>query len=391
MKTKAGRKPNKNALTRNATRRTFHIYDNLFKELDLLCNQNSYKKSEIINKALKDFIVREKFPKKSQENYRVISLFSGCGGMDLGFEGNFDFLGQQYHSHGFEIVFANDIMPAAEETYNSYFKTKLVRVDIKAYLDLGEDLPECDVVVGGFPCQDFSVSGKRMGLDAERGRLYDQMRRVIEQTKPLIFVAENVKGLASLGNALETIENDFSKMYPKYNITHFFKMAADFGVPQTRERIFIVGTRSDVKAKFIPPVETHSADESEGRKEWVSAKEALADLLSKNRNVPNQNQYSKAKRYGEHCQGNKAIKPNYPGPTIRAEHHGNIEFHYNNTRRLTVRECARLQSFPDNFEFTSSTSKNYVTVGNAVPPVLAWHIAKSVKSFLDEAIEKTRF
>ena len=172
-------------------------------------------------------------------------------------------------------------------------------------------------------------------------------------------------------------------------------MAADYGVPQTRERVIIVGVRNDCDVVFHPPSPTHAFDEynEDGRKAWVTSKEAIGGLWGsekKSDHLPNQDQYSQAKNYGEHLQGNKPIKADYPGPTIRAEHHGNIEFHYTNKRRLTVRECARIQSFPDNFVFKGSGSSAYVQVGNAVPPVLAWHIAKSVKEFFNNVRKEER-
>jgi len=213
------------------------------------------------------------------------------------------------------------------------------------------------------------------------------MKRVITLKRPKIFVAENVKGL-SLGDALDVIKNDFSRIEPKYEISHFLKIAADFGVPQTRERVFIIGVRKDTNVSFVPPVETHSADGSEGRPYWISSKQAISDLEKIKISIPNHSQYSRAKNYGDHLQGNKPIKADYPSPTIRAEHHGNIEFHYKEPRRLTVRECARIQSFPDNFLFHSSASKNYVVIGNAVPPVLGWHIADSVENFLMKTLQK---
>jgi DNA (cytosine-5)-methyltransferase 1 len=246
--------------------------------------------------------------------------------------------------------------------------------------------PDVDVVIGGFPCQDFSVAGKRGGFKSDRGRLYQQMKRMVELTNPRIFIAENVKGLTNLGRALEMIESDFgSSGLFGYDIDHRLHMAADFGVPQTRERVFIRGVRRDLNPRvFSWPLETHNADpEDSGLPGWVTAEKAIHDLLG-NISVKNQDQFSKARNYGAHLQGNKRIRADYPSPTIRAEHHGNIEFHYDEAlnRRLTIRECARIQSFPDDFVFQTSPSKAYKLIGNAVPPVLAWHIAKSVAAAL---------
>jgi DNA (cytosine-5)-methyltransferase 1 len=367
---------------------------------DAYCKRHKSTVSAIVNKAIG--IVVSDMNLKKKDNWTVISLFSGCGGMDLGFIGGFDYLGKRYDNLPFEIVFANDIDAKACLEYENFFKHKPITGDIKAYLDklidnkkAGNDellpvevkrLPkECDVVIGGFPCQDFSVAGKRNGFSSERGRLYQQMKRVVEYSNPKIFIAENVKGLTNLGEAINIIKNDFSNTGKfGYNITHNLLHAANYGVPQTRERVFIIGVRGDLDdKKFVFPPETHSADTDSDLPYWITAERAIADLGLEDSKIPNSNQYSKARNYGSHLQGNKRIKSDFPAPTIRAEHHGNIEFHYSLNRRLTVRECARIQSFPDEFVFMTSPSSAYKLIGNAVPPLLAWNIAKSVANSLN--------
>jgi DNA (cytosine-5)-methyltransferase 1 len=386
MLNKRGPKPKVHSLYKNGQRYTFYIRNDIKSKLKSFKQASNSRLSDIVNTALEKHL-KEIFS-TNPEKIRIVSLFSGCGGMDLGFISNFTFLRKKYKHLGFELVFANDIDKNACDTYETYFKHKPTCIDIKQYLDKGGVIPDCDVVIGGFPCQDFSLSGKRKGFASERGRLYEQMKRVIFLKQPLIFIAENVKGLTNLSGALEKIKSDFATIYPGYRISDHLLIASDFGVPQTRERVLIVGIRNDCSTDFYPPSPTHAADETneDNRLPWITAKEAIDDLYGtekKRDHLPNQDQYSKAKNYGEHLQGNKPIKANYPGPTIRAEHHGNIEFHYNKKRRLTVRECARLQSFPDDFVFKGSGSSAYVQVGNAVPPVLAWHTAKSVRIFID--------
>lgn len=392
---KRGPKPKVESLYKNGQRCTFYIKNDIREKLDVVKKNTEFYLSEFVNTALEKHL--EGILNGDTDKIRVVSLFSGCGGMDVGFFGNFDYLGNKYGDLGFKICFANDINQDACNTYEGYFKHKATCLDIKEYLDGNGVIPDCDVVIGGFPCQDFSLAGKRGGFNTERGRLYEQMKRVIVLKRPLIFIAENVKGLTNLSGALERIKNDFASIYPGYRITDHLLMAADYGVPQTRERVIIVGIRKDCLTDFYPPSPTHACDESneDGRKPWVTSKEAIEDLWgteNKTKHLPNQNQYSQARNYGEHLQGNKPIKADYPGPTIRAEHHGNIEFHYKKKRRLTVRECARIQSFPDNFVLKGSGSSAYVQVGNAVPPVLAWHIANSVKSFIinERKKEKSR-
>ena len=384
MPTKRGPKPKESSLYKNSQRCTFYIKNDIRVKLNRLKQNDNLSISDFVNTALQN-----QLKEKSSNNtakIRVVSLFSGCGGMDLGFTGNFKILNTQYKAFDFQVVFANDIFQDACDTYEKYFKHPPVCSDIKEYLDKGGHIPDCEIVVGGFPCQDFSLAGKREGFASERGRLYQQMKRVIFLKKPYLFVAENVKGLINLEGALEQIKNDFSSI--GYRVSDHLLMAANYGVPQTRERVFIVGVRNDCLTDFAPPLPTHAFEESneDHRKPWVTSKDAIDDLWGTERKsncLPNQNQFSQARNYGEHLQGNKAIRADYPGPTIRAEHHGNIEFHYKKTRRLTMRECARIQTFPDNFVFQGSGSSAYVQVGNAVPPVLAWHIAKSVKDFFE--------
>ncbi|MBU1007174.1 MAG: DNA cytosine methyltransferase [Candidatus Omnitrophica bacterium] len=393
MSRKRGPKPNPHSLYKNGKRCTFYIKHDIKARLATIKGGNGTPLSDFVNIAL-DKYLKELLTEESKK-IKIVSLFSACGGMDLGFKGDFDFLSNHYEDLGFELAFANDIFKDACNTYETNLKHTPTCLDIKEYLDKGGVIPDCDMVIGGFPCQDFSLAGKRKGFSTERGRLYEQMKRVIFLKRPKIFIAENVKGLINLAGALEYIKNDFASIYPGYRISDYLLMAADYGVPQTRERVFIVGVRSDCQSDFYPPSPTHAADEfsEDFRKPWITAREAIGDLWgteNKKNRLPNQDQYSKAKNYGAHLQGNKPIKADYPAPTIRAQHHGNIEFHYNKKRRLTVRECAKIQSFPDNFVFKGSGSSAYVQIGNAVPPVLAWNIAKSVKEFFQNEKEKTR-
>lgn len=331
-----------------------------------------------------------------ENKFKVVSLFSGCGGLDLGFLGDFEFLGKKYERNNFDIIWANDIYPQACETYRHNIGDHIFEGDISE-IDVNIIPKNADVVIGGFPCQDFSVAGKRKGITVKRGRLYLEMKRVIEHVAPKIFVAENVEGLVNMENGLilETIKNDFRNINCGqgnyyYNVTHYLLNAADYGVPQIRKRVFIVGVRSDLNIHYTPPKPTHNPDN------WVTAKQAIDDLWGKEDDpaIFNHSQVSRAKFYpGKKLQGNNQIKADAPSVTIRAEHHGNIEAHYRTLnpaepdnpqywRRLTVRECARIQSFPDDFEFKGSATHTYRQVGNAVPPVLGWHIAKSVEKAL---------
>lgn len=346
----------------------------------------------------------------------VVSLFSGAGGMDLGFRGGFEYLGEYYDKNPFNLVFANDIFQQAADVYEANFGHKVERRSI-ADLKMDVDMPDIDVdiVLGGFPCQTFSYSGKRAGLSDERGQLYLQMIRVIDHYKPKMFVAENVDGIRNSRkniegedvdkSALSVILDDFEKH--GYNVQYRILTAADYGVPQMRRRVIIMGIRKDLGSidnEFYPQKVFDETGEFTGRA-WRTSKDGIDDLWDKvnHPNIPNHTlkDISKAKFYpGKKMQGNNRIAENRPAPTIRAEHHGNIEAHYRTTvedetdmsgwRRLSVRECARLQSFPDSFNFVTSASSAYKAIGNAVPPVMAWHIARSV-FFTLQQLEEVEF
>lgn len=301
--------------------------------------------------------------------HRVVSLFSGCGGMDLGFLGGFRFGGQRYRRLAFEILWANDIDRLACDTYAANLGAEHLHQG--CIVEAMGTLPAAaDVVIGGFPCQDVSINGQRHLADGERTVLYQQMIRVIRRTNPKVFVAENVKGLLmSHGKGFfDRMLADFS--LPGYTVSHKLYLAADYGVPQRRERIFIVGTRYDEPFVHPQPVCRH-----------MTARQALADLEEADENRDTSHIWSKAKRSPE--QGDRRLRPDQPATTIRAEHHGNVQWHYKLDRRISLREAARLQSFPDGFEFVCAMRPTERQIGNAVPPVLAWHLANAVGEHLD--------
>ena len=301
---------------------------------------------------------------------------------------------------------------------------------------------DIDVLIGGFPCQDFSIAGKRMGFESNkghdgrrieeeeptienRGQLYMWMREVIGITKPKVFVAENVKGLTNLKDAKEVIEKDFSSVCNGGYLVVPARVlnAANYGVPQGRERVIFFGfkksaltsealaelSKEELTMKYTPyPVITHYLPNEipkENLVKFVTVKDALGDLVEPEKsNDLSHQKYSKAKYMGKHCQGQQEVRLNGVGPTIRSEHHGNIEFRRLSEahggkhkkelsdglkeRRLSVRECARIQTFPDDYEFviparngnkSVSGSEAYKIIGNAVPPLLGYHIAKRLE------------
>ncbi|HRI89255.1 MAG TPA: DNA cytosine methyltransferase [Candidatus Hydrogenedentes bacterium] len=302
--------------------------------------------------------------------FTVVSMFSGCGGMDLGFKGGFEIFGRRYRSLPFEVVWANDLNDEACKTYERNLGYGIHRGDIWTLID---KLPKCaDVLVGGFPCQDISVNGKREGVNGKRSGLYRAMIEAIRRVRPSIFVAENVKALLRHQEWLKQVLNDFGEL--GYDLNYHLYQAADYGVPQTRERVFFVGTAPGMP-KFIPPKPERNAAT------WISAKEAIGDLEDLSR-LPGINHiWSEANISPE--QGNRRLIAGRPGYTIRAECHGNIQFHYSLPRRISMREAARIQSFPDKFTFVSGLREVERQVGNAVPPVLAWHVARSVLDCLE--------
>lgn len=315
----------------------------------------------------------EAYPVKKRQapkSISVISLFSGCGGMDLGFVGGFDFLGQKYQKTGFKIIWANEISAAACKAYRKNFGDYIIEGDISEEI---KNLPsKADVIIGGFPCQDISINGKMLGINGKRSGLYTYIVEAVRKVQPKVFVAENVGGLLLKKNSesFEKIMEDFCSL--GYNVSCRLYHAEDYGVPQTRERIFIVGTQKGLP-EFVPPTPTTSHNP-------VTVKDAIGDLEDRAEDKTFSHIWSKANISGE--QGNRRMIANRPGYTIRAECHGNIQFHYSLPRRISMREAARIQSFPDEFTFPCGLRDTERQIGNAVPPVLSWYVANSVKKVI---------
>ena len=271
-----------------------------------------------------------------KDKFSVISLFTGCGGLDLGFLGDFTFLRKKYDGRKFEIIWANDIDKPSCETFRNYFNHNIVNVDITEICNAGNSSPfsfddhpqvNADIVLGGFPCQDFSHAGRRRGLKSERGALYRSMVKVIQLTNPLMFVAENVQGLLTIdgGKAIRTIVNNFEDL--GYHVVYKLLTAADYGVPQTRKRVFIVGSK---KSKLPPFKYPKPLNENK----WITLREAIGDLETVGEGALPNHYWSKARK--NKGQGNNVLDADKPGPTMRTEHHGNIEFHWNGKRRLSA-------------------------------------------------------
>ena len=298
----------------------------------------------------------------------IVSLFSGAGGLDLGFI-----------QAGHTIIWANDIYADAVSSYRENIGNHIIERDILTIPS--EDIPDCDMVIGGFPCQGFSVANIRRHTEDVRNSLYKELLRVKHDKNPKYFLAENVKGLLSLGkgSVFSMIINDFSNA--GYNVTYKFLNAANFGVPQKRERVIIVGIRNDLPFHFTFPKETHSQHGDRGTLKWVSVSEALSDLPDPDtpNNIPN-HVYSKYKLKFNGYLGHRPLDPDKPAPTVtaRGDNKGGVVVlpHPNAQRRMTCRELATIQSFPKDYVFFGNNSSIYRQIGNAVPVKLAYCIAQ---------------
>lgn len=389
---------------------------------------------------------------------KVVGLFSGCGGLDLGFI-----------QAGFDIIWANDFNSDAVKTYQKNIGNHIICGDITKIKS--SEIPDnFDVLLGGFPCQGFSIANSKRNMDDKRNFLYLEMLRIIKDKKPKFFVAENVKGLLSMekGRIIEMIVSDFKKI--GYKVDYKVLKASDYGVPQNRERVVIIGNRLGLTNPF--PKITHG-EKNEKLLPFVTVKEVVSHLSNKRisinpikvnkklifnhiarTNVQDEfwgrkhpvNQHDicdylrywrdksgwSTKKVDEHFgyahtaghwfrkDNNSGSIPNpkdwwelkkilkfdnkydkavtelvlkpitfeqslrinnwdKPSDTITAT---GPEIHPNRERRMSVRECAIIQSFPDDFIFEGSMASMYQQIGNAVPVLLANKIANEIKSSL---------
>jgi len=384
----------------NKIEEIINIIDNKIEEIIKINDKKDIKQAYKVNKDIK-------------QAYKVISLFTGMGGMDIGFaeevivhknsikEDNYiekkdeieDFV--KLKKLPFEIIFQNDILPEAKRiaelnNWNHNFQLK----DIRDMLKENYNFPYADVIIGGFPCQDFSHAGKRKGFDSNRGTLYQSYVEVVKKVKPIIFVAENVNGLLTMpGEPIKKIIDDFSQV--GYEVKYQLIKCEEYGIPQTRWRVIIIGIRNDKKHKL----EDNNWNIITENKIKCTIGNYFKHLQEPDNTIdPAQKIYSKAKRLEKEnkvYQGQKEISLNDFAPTMRAEHHGNIEFRRitngkNNEpnlleRRLSVREAALIQTFPPSCILTEPnrpTSKAYKPIGNAVPPLLGYIIANKIYQLL---------
>ena len=315
------------------------------------------------------------------DSMSVVSMFCGCGGLDLGFLGGFEVLGRRFDNLPFRVELAVDNSEDAVEAYRLNLGAHVRNLDLAATPP--EELPAADVLLGGFPCQDFSSCGSKTGLNGKRGKLYRALVDYMALHRPRVVVGENVPHLAKLnqGRNLEIILADLEEVGYRFVVWELY--APDFGLPQSRRRLFLVGVRDDIQGFPVCPKPTHLG-------KHVSIDVALADLEGiADETLPNQSQYFVAiKATSGGGQGDHANERGKVGYCIRANSRGRIQFHYLHDRRLTVRECARLQSFPDEFVFPFSTQRNMMLIGNAVPPLLGHSVASAIDSFLSKGVSE---
>lgn len=316
------------------------------------------------------------------EKIKVASLFCGCGGMDLGVLGGFSFLGKEYGENPFEIVYSIDNDDYCTKMYNDNFAHKCIVKDVR---DLTVDeIPGFDMLIGGFPCQSFSISAQnppRLGYKDERGMLFFEMVKILKERKPRFFIAENVKGILSAngGKAFPMIIGEFKAA--GYNVVYKLMNASEYGVPQKRERVFIVGFREAEDGMMfnfpspLPPsaravlgdviIAANDQDEA-----LFFSDRAVAGMMA----VREKMNKGRAMRLDEPCNTVSAhlakVSLNSTDPVYM------VNGRY---RRFSPREAARIQSFPDTFRLDSvSHIRQYKAIGNAVPPVLMWHVVNAL-------------
>lgn len=319
--------------------------------------------------------------------YKVASLFCGCGGADLGMLGGFEFNGRHYSQLPFELVFATDICPKALATHKLNFKSEnTVCGDICNILS--QDIPDHDVLVGGFPCQSFSTVNPTKNPFDDRANLYKQMLRIINEKRPKIFIAENVKGLMTLcgGKIFHKIVSEFESC--GYKTYKTLLNAADYGVPQKRERVIIVGIRLDIDKEYTFPEKVNGNRTPLSAvipqlaipdKKYYFSERAVLGM----KNAKNNMKRGLAQNLNEPCLtitshlAKTSLNSRDPVLLVDADK----ELY----RRFTPREAARIQSFPETFMFAGSEADAYRQIGNAIPPVMFWYIARNIAVLLDDS------
>lgn len=338
---------------------------------------------------------------------RLVSLFAGCGGLDIGFE-----------QAGYTRVWANDFDKDAQ----TVFSKNLGEIDGRNILDVpAEEIPDCDILTAGFPCQPFSNAGNRKGVHDSRGMLYQECLRIIKVKKPTVVLFENVKGLMSIKyvdgrHLIDVIAEDLEEIDETgYTVVHGVYNASDYGVPQNRHRLILVAIRKDKNVTFVPP-ETKK-DKSNltlrnvifdipadvpNQVDWQFSPQALSMIAHINeggswKDVPYEELAPRFRKIRDNMQ--RYHSPNFYRRFSRDEINGTITasaqpencgiIHPIHNRRYTIREIARIQTFPDDFVFIDDSVKNitamYKVIGNAIPPKMAFEFAMAIKKQVFES------
>lgn len=410
---------------------------------------------------VEDYQAKINFNQKQEisvTDFRVLSLFSGCGGLDLGFRGGFEFRGKKYDKNNFQTILSNDIDSAATKVYEAntkYFGDhQIIQADIREIPH--SIIPDFDFLIAGFPCQPFSNAGNRKGINDERGNLFEECEKLLIEkenngNKPIGFVFENVRGIMSSKMADGTsIPDEIVKRTEKLGYKTCYKLikASQYGVPSARYRLIIIGIRKDIgKFNFDLLDEVVSEYQIPNEKEnpyELMVGSILSDINSK---LPQAKEFWKYSPSGQYmvgkigpCYGNKSVlkkfkdktpleqfpdkihkgrswknmdredmsprfqkihdnpkkyrSPNFYRRFSLTEINGTITAsaqpeacgitHPFENRRYTIREIARIQSFPDDFEFPYTTIANaYKVIGNAVPPIMGWVIGKAISKHIE--------
>jgi len=329
--------------------------------------------------------------------YKIFSTFTGAGGLDLGFHGGFEFLGKEFPKLNFETVKAIELNPFACKTAKRNFPNcEVLEKDI---LEVKPEkfIGDYDILLGGFPCVSFSIVGKRAGItDDKNGKLYESFANFVETLKPKVFLAENVKGIlsANKGKAIEVIKKRFEDTGYKLQV-HLVNFA-DYGVPQLRQRVLFIGVRKDIEKDFVMPKTTCQ--------KHITSKDAFKNI---DKSCENSNLMKSMPKTIKMLQaipegGNfKDLPPelsvkammsniyrkldrNRPAYTVIANGGGGTwGYHFEEPRPLTNRERARLQGFPDSFKFEGTNGEVRKQIGNAVPPVGIYEVAKEIERVLE--------
>jgi DNA (cytosine-5)-methyltransferase 1 len=318
---------------------------------------------------------------------KVLSLFCGCGGADLGVVGGFRYLGKLYRKNKAEIVHASDINEKAVSTYNLNFKHKAAVADVR---NLKFTKGFADVVIGGFPCQSFSTVNPTKEPENRETQLFWEMAKVIRMIRPKSIIAENVKGFYRLagGKYFRMATEEFERL--GYKMSCNIINSSDFGVPQLRERIFMVGIRKDLNKHFVFPEPTHGVPSKDKKSvlsdvidsiespcpKYVFSQRAVEGVKKAKKNMKR----ALAQDMGKQCLTITShlakVSLNSRDPVIL------IDPAKEKYRRFTPREAARIQSFPDTFTFSGSEGDTYRQVGNAIPPIVFWNIFSALNKQL---------